>query len=55
MRAALAPYDAGSLLNFAERPTDPARFFAPDVLERLRAVKRAVDPEDRIRSQHPLA
>jgi FAD/FMN-containing dehydrogenase len=52
---ALAPYVNGrEYLNFTERPTDPARFYAPHAYRRLRAVKAAVDPENVIRSNHPI-
>ncbi|MRG59415.1 FAD-binding protein [Agromyces sp. CFH 90414] len=40
-------------LNFAEHRRDPARLFG-DRLDRLRAVKRAVDPTGVIRSNHPV-
>src|ERR1700761_3448219 len=46
MAAAFAPYDAGRrYLNFTEVSTDAGRFFRPDVLHRLRAVKAAYDPD----------
>src|SRR3954451_10447830 len=52
---ALASWDSGrSYLNFAERRTDPSRFFAPGVLPRLRAVKAEVDSEGVFRSNHPV-
>jgi FAD/FMN-containing dehydrogenase len=52
---ALAPWDTGRrYLNFADRPTDPARFFGPDVRRRLRAVKAEVDPDGVFRSNHPV-
>jgi FAD/FMN-containing dehydrogenase len=53
---ALGPYDNGrSYLNFAERRTDPARFYTASVYRRLRQVKRAVDPTDLFRANHPIA
>jgi FAD/FMN-containing dehydrogenase len=53
---ALAPYDNGRRYsNFAERRTDPARFFGTDVHRRLRAVKAVVDPHGLIRANHPIA
>ena len=53
---ALAPYDNGrQYLNFTEASTDPGRFYAPGVLERLRAVKARVDPNDVFRANHPIA
>ena len=50
----LEPWDNGSYLNFAERPTDARAIFGPSC-ERLRAVKTAYDPHDTIRSNHPVA
>jgi hypothetical protein len=56
LRGALAPYDTGrSYLNFAERPTDAARFYTADAYRRLRAVKATVDPSDVFRANHPIA
>jgi FAD/FMN-containing dehydrogenase len=53
---ALGPYDNGrSYLNFAERRIDPARFYTPSVYRRLREVKRAFDPADLFRANHPIA
>ncbi len=53
---ALGPYDnARSYLNFAERRIDPARFYTPSVYRRLREVKRAFDPADLFRANHPIA
>ena len=52
---ALAPYDTGrQYLNFTERPTDPARFYAPYAYRRLRAVKAQVDPDNLFRANHPI-
>jgi FAD binding domain/Berberine and berberine like len=52
---ALAPYDTGRRYsNFAERTTDSARFFAPDVHRRLRAVRAVVDPDGLFRANHPI-
>ncbi|HEY3190309.1 MAG TPA: FAD-binding oxidoreductase [Solirubrobacteraceae bacterium] len=52
---ALTPYDTGRrYLNFADRPTDPARFFTPDAYRRLRAAKAAVDPDGLFRANHPI-
>ena len=52
---AFAPNENGrQYLNFTERPTDPARFYAPSVYRRLREVKAAVDPGDVFRSNHPI-
>jgi FAD/FMN-containing dehydrogenase len=53
VEAALAPYASTSLcMNFTERTTDPVRFFGPEAAERLRAIKREVDPAGRIVSAH---
>jgi FAD/FMN-containing dehydrogenase len=55
MAAAFAPYDAGRrYLNFTEVSTDAGRFFRPDVLHRLRAVKAAYDPDQLFRANHPI-
>lgn len=41
-------------LNFAETVRDPASFWTPQAYIRLRRIKAAVDPQDRIRSNHPI-
>ena len=52
---AFAPYDTGrQYLNFAERPTDPARFYTPDAYRRLQAVKTQYDPQNLFRANHPI-
>jgi hypothetical protein len=52
---AFAPYDTGrQYLNFAERPTDPARFYTPDTYRRLQAVKAQYDPQELFRANHPI-
>jgi len=52
---AFAPYDTGrQYLNFAERPTDPARFYTPDTYRRLQAVKAQYDPQEHFRANHPI-
>ncbi|MFC9558073.1 FAD-binding oxidoreductase [Agromyces sp. NPDC056965] len=52
--SAVEPWGAGiDYLNFAERARPAERFFGDD-LERLRAVKAAVDPTRVIRSNHPI-
>jgi FAD/FMN-containing dehydrogenase len=56
IEAALAPYaSGGAYLNFAERATDPARFFDADTLGRLRAIKAQADPAGRIAGNHAIA
>ena len=55
MEAALGPYTNGrDYLNFAERPTDPARFYTPAAYRRLREVKAQYDPRNLIRANHPI-
>jgi FAD/FMN-containing dehydrogenase len=52
----LAPADAGrTYFNFADHGVEPSALFAPDTLRRLRAVKRAVDPDDLFFACHPVA
>lgn len=41
-------------LNFADTSRDPASFWDPQAYSRLRPVKAAVDPEDRIHSNRPI-
>ena len=57
LETALIPFDEGRRApNFVEDPhADPAQLWDPATLERLRAVKAAVDPEDAVRSNHPLS
>jgi hypothetical protein len=51
----MAPWAARqTYLNITETRTDPARFWDPQAYARLRRVKAAVDPADRIRSNHPI-
>jgi hypothetical protein len=53
--AATAPWDAGrAYLNFADQPVEPSRLFGSARFSRLRAVKRAYDPQDRFLSNHPV-
>lgn len=52
---ALEPWRAhGTYLNFAEQPSDVSSFYDPLTWSRLRAVKTAYDPDDMIRSNHPV-
>jgi FAD/FMN-containing dehydrogenase len=52
---ALNPYAAHrQYLNFSEHPTDPAKLWDAETLERLRAVKAGVDPEGVMVSNHPI-
>ena len=51
----MAPWAASQMyLNFAETRRDPASFWTPEAYNRLRQVKAAVDPEDRIQSNQPI-
>jgi FAD/FMN-containing dehydrogenase len=55
LQAALAPWIADSTyLNFAERRPAAAPVFPPQVYQRLREIKTAVDPDDVIRANHPV-
>jgi FAD/FMN-containing dehydrogenase len=51
---ALAPHDAGRLLNFVEQPYHSERAFSPDALARLRAVRAAYDPAGVMHASHPV-
>jgi hypothetical protein len=51
----MAPWAARQdYFHFAETSRDPASCWKPLAYTRLRQVKAAVDPEDRIRSSHPI-
>ena len=52
---ALAPYEAGRLLNFVDQPYDVAGAFSADALRRLREVKAAYDPHEVMHANHPVA
>jgi FAD binding domain len=54
VQAALAPWDAGRLLGFADRPVDVERLFPAEVYRRLREVKAKYDPKDLIQSNHEI-
>jgi hypothetical protein len=55
LRAAFEPCDAGrTYLNFTERPTPVGDMFSPADHERLRKVKRAHDPDELFRANHPV-
>ena len=55
VKDALTEWNAGyRFLNFSERPAGHDAF-APGAYRRLRAVKTLVDPDDMIRSNHPIA
>jgi hypothetical protein len=55
VKAALAPWAASHMyLNFADTQRDPASFWPEHAYNRLRRIKAAVDPNDLIRSNHPI-
>jgi hypothetical protein len=52
---ALAPWSTGRrYLNFTEHPVPAASGWAPAALDRLRAVRAAVDPTGLFRANHPV-
>lgn len=52
---AIQPWTAPRMyLNLAANNRDPATFWTPDAYERLRQIKAAVDPDNLIRSNHPV-
>jgi FAD/FMN-containing dehydrogenase len=55
VKAALAPWAARHMnLNFTETQQDAATFWTEQAYHRLRRIKTAVDPDDLIRSNHPI-
>jgi hypothetical protein len=55
VKASLAPWAARHMyLGFAETQQDTATFWTEQAYDRLRRVKSAVDPDDLIRSNHPI-
>jgi FAD/FMN-containing dehydrogenase len=55
VHAALEPWVASHMYsNFADTERDPARLWSEHAYNRLRRIKAAVDPDDRIRSNHPI-
>jgi FAD/FMN-containing dehydrogenase len=55
MTDALARWKADrAFMNFSEHAADPRSFFDPDTYERLVAVKRRYDPDDRLVATHPI-
>jgi hypothetical protein len=55
VKTALAPWAASRrYLNFAETPGDPATFWSEQAYQRLRRIKATVDPNNLIRSNHPV-
>jgi hypothetical protein len=56
MKAALGPWAASRrYLNLADVQGNPARFWNDDAYDRPRRINNtAVDPDDRMRSNHPV-
>jgi FAD/FMN-containing dehydrogenase len=55
VHAAMRPWaDRQMYLNLAETERDPASFWTPQAYDRLRRIKAAVDPDNLIRSNHPV-
>jgi berberine-like enzyme len=55
VREALRPWEAEQMyLNFADTRRDPRTLWAEGAYDRLCAIKEAVDPDNLIRSNHPL-
>jgi FAD/FMN-containing dehydrogenase len=54
IEVAVAPHRAGYYPNFVEEPADASAFFAADVWERLRTVKREYDPADVFAGNHHI-
>jgi FAD/FMN-containing dehydrogenase len=53
---ALRPWATGTVyLNFAERGGDASNAYGAGVYERLQAVRRAWDPQERFLASHPIA
>jgi hypothetical protein len=55
VKGALAPWAARQMyLNFAETQEPTTSFWTEQAYDRLRRVKTAIDPDDVIRSNHPI-
>jgi len=52
--ASLADHRVGYYANFVEEPADTRQFFDESTWARLRRIKRAYDPTDMIRGNHPI-
>jgi FAD binding domain len=56
IKNAMAPWGARRhFLNFAHTPSDGATFWGESASQRLREIKSAMDPNDMIRSNHPVS
>jgi hypothetical protein len=52
----MAPWAAEEMyMNFAESRRDPTSLWGEHASRRLRQIKAQVDPDDLIRSNHPIA
>jgi hypothetical protein len=55
VKAAMAPWTAKHMyMNFAETTRDASSFWNEQAYRRLQHIKAAVDPDGRIRSNHPV-
>ena len=55
VQSAMSPWAARQMyLNLAETRRRPSSFWTPEAYDRLRRIKTAVDPDDLIRSNHPV-
>jgi FAD/FMN-containing dehydrogenase len=55
VQVALAPWKSDQMyLNFSERPIGARSMYAPDAYRRLRRIKAKYDPQDVVRSNHPV-
>jgi FAD/FMN-containing dehydrogenase len=55
LKSAMKPWAAHQMyLNFAETHRDPRSFWTAGAYERLRRIKAAIDPTNRIRANHPI-
>jgi hypothetical protein len=55
VRTALSPWAARQMyLNLAETGRDPGCFWTPQAYDRLRRIKAEIDPDNLIRSNHPV-
>src|ERR671910_743457 len=55
VQAALAPWDAGRLMNFTERSAHTGRMFDDEVYRRLREIKSRYDPDNIIQANHEIS